>query len=520
MTEAAGGNAGALDSSPPEDSPGSGGPASLRQRAASGIRWTSLSAFVSIGAQIVQLTVLARLLDPREFGLAASAMILIGLATQLNEAGIANAIIAKQTTDRNVLSSLYWASILIGVVFTLATIAATPLVTAYFGEPDLAPLVLLAAPALLIVSFGQIYGAILAKELGFKPLARIEVTSSVAGASVAILTAALGAGAESIIFGFLSQTATSASWLALRGWRAMPPRLRLRRSDLRGYLSFGAYQMGERVATYFGSNLDYALIGGFLSQSALGIYSVAFRLITIPQMRLNPILTRVAYPVFAKRQDDTAALRRGFQELTTIVAFIAFPVTAGLAVTAPRLIPVAFGSQWDASVPILQILAPLGALFALGNINGTLFLAKDRPDLGFKLNLLRIAIIGAAFSIAIGGGMKAIAWSFLGVTLIMAIVIGGILNRLIGLTLRGYLGAIRGPSLLAAAMVAAVLVATPGLSAALGGDGAVLIAQVALGVIVYLGFALLFAREEIRAVWTMVAGRGRTASGVAAARRR
>jgi O-antigen/teichoic acid export membrane protein len=454
---------------------------------------------------MVQLAVLARLLDPVQFGLAASTMLVVGFANQLSEAGITNAIIAKQTTDRDVLSSLYWANILIGVAFAVALIASIPMVTAYFGEAGLAALMLLAAPALIIAPFGQLYGAVLAKELSFRPLAGIEMVSSVAGAAVAITAAALGAGAAAIICGFLTQSATRATWLAIRGWRAVPPRMHLRRRDLDGYLSFGAYQMGERTANYVGSNLDYALIGGFLSQGALGIYSVAFRLITIPQLRLNPILTRVAYPVFAKRQDDNRALQRGFLELTTMVALVAFPIMAGLAVTAPRFIPVVFGPQWTESVPILQILSVLGALFALGNLNGSVFLAKDRPDLGLKLNLLRMAIIGVAFPVAIDGGLKAIAWSFLGVAVLMMFVLRAVLGRLIDLTLADYLSALSRPTLLTVGMAATVLAATPVLAAVLGGNWAVLVAQVAVGVFAYLAFGWIFARGEVRAVIRMIA---------------
>ena len=89
------------------------------------------------------------------------------------------------------------------------------------------------------------------------------------------------------------------------------------------------------------------------------------------------------------------ALKR-LGRLLAAVGLVAFPVMAGLAVTAPQLVPVVFGPEWRESVPILQILSALGALFALGNLTGSVFLAKDRPDLGLKLNLLRMAILAAA----------------------------------------------------------------------------------------------------------------------------
>jgi lipopolysaccharide exporter len=483
---------------------------SLRQRAASGARWTSLSALMAIGAQMVQLAILARLLDPREFGLAASAMIIVGLLSIVSEGGITNAIIARQTTDRDVLSSLYWANVLIGAALALVMIAVIPAATAYFGQPDLADLMLLAAPSLIIAPIGQVYGAILEKELIFSPLARIEMGAAIAGSVVAVISAASGLGAAAIIYGYLAQTATRALCLAIRGWHVERPRMHLRRRDLDGYIRFGAYQMGERTINYFGSNLDYALIGGFLSQTALGIYSVAFRLVTIPQMRLNPILTRVAFPVFAKRQEDDDALRRGFLELTTMVAYVSFPVMVGFALTAPRLIPVVFGPLWAESVPILQILAILGALFSLGNLTGAVFLAKNRPDLGLKINLLRLALIAVSFPIALGAGLQAVAWAFVGVAVLMFFVLRRVLGRLMGLSTLAYLSALSRPTLISAAMAATVLASTPLLATMLGGDAIVLIMQAVVGAVAYVGFTLLFARAWATELWKMIRGAGRT----------
>jgi O-antigen/teichoic acid export membrane protein len=493
--------------------PGGGGgdsseaPGELRRRAAGGARWTSVSAAVSVGLQIAQLVVLARLLDPREFGLAASAMVVLGLTERISEAGITNAIIAKKTTDRDVLSSLYWANILIGGAFALAMVAVIPAVTSFFDQPDLAELLLLGAPALLIAPFGQLYGALLARELDFKPLAGIEVTAAVAGTAAAIAAAAAGVGAAALILGWLTQAATRSIALAVRGWSIERPRRRLRRDDLHGYLSFGAYQIGERVANYLGSNLDYALIGAYIGQAALGIYSVAFRLITVPQMKLNPVLTRVAYPVFALRSHDDAALRRGFLELSRAVAFVSFPLMAGLAVVAPQFVPVAFGPQWEESIPILQILTILGVLFSLGNLNGSVFLAKNRPDLGLKLNLTRLAIIVVAFAITFDGGLEAVAWAFVAAALAMMLILRGVMYRLIGLTLRAYLGALLRPALIAGPMAAVVLAVTPGLESLFDADAAVLAGQILVAAVSCAAFAALFARTELKGLWALVAAR-------------
>jgi lipopolysaccharide exporter len=485
-------------------------PPSLRAAAAAGARWTFVSMAMTIIAQLGQLAILARILDPRDFGLAASAMVVIGLATRVGDAGINNAIIAKQTNDNNVLSSLYWANVLVGVAISLLLVASIPVATAYFDEPGLAGLILLAVPASLIAPVGQQFQMLLQKELHFKPLASVETAAAMSGAITAVLLALAGAGAASLIGGYLVQQTVRALWLAIRGWNTAKPSFRLRRSDLKGYLSFGMYQLGERTTNYLGSNLDYTLIGGMLGASALGVYSIAYRLISIPQMRLNPIITRVAFPVFARRQDDDEALCRGYLEVTRLVAFISFPMMAGFAVTAPQLVPVAFGPQWSDSIPILQVLSIVGVMFSLGNLNGSLFMAKNRPDLGLKLNVGRLVLLLCALIPAIQlGGILAVAWAFVGVVTITGFFTRWLLTRLIDMKPLAYFKAIRQPLVATLAMIAVVLLATPGLKSVFASDAGVLFAQAGIGAAVYAACTVLLARTWALETWRLVV-RGRS----------
>jgi O-antigen/teichoic acid export membrane protein len=116
-----------------------------------------------------------------------------------------------------------------------------------------------------------------------------------------------------LIYAQLAVASVKAAQLAFYGWRRWTPKLRLRRRDLKGFVGFGLYQMGERTIYYWSSNIDYVLIGRFLGPEQLGLYTIAYQLVVMPVSRLAPVLTRVAFPVFAKRQHDDAALRRGFE---------------------------------------------------------------------------------------------------------------------------------------------------------------------------------------------------------------
>jgi O-antigen/teichoic acid export membrane protein len=465
------------------------------------------STAISVLAQFIQLAALARLLTPSEFGLAASALIVTNLASLVQDGGLNNAIIAKRTDDRNVLSSLYWANFLAGGVVAAAVVGSIPLATEYFGEPDLADLLLLAAPASLIAPLGQQYGIRLQKDLHFRAFAIISTTAVLVSTAAAVGSAALGAGATSLIIGYLVLTTVRALLLAVKGWSVERPLLRLRRADLTGYLRFGLFLTGTRIMTYFGSNADYIVIGGILGTRPLGVYSIAYRVVTMPQMKLNPALTRVAFPVFAQRQTDDAALRRGFLELTRLIAFVSLPLMAVTCATAPQLVPTVFGDEWEDSIIVLQILTIAGAVMSLGNLNSAMFLAKDRPDLGFKLNVLRLALLFPTLFVAASlGTLATVAATFAGVVAFMFVVSRVELERLIGMSLASYAAALRQPTLVASFTGLAGWLTGIAMPADMS-DASLLVAQLSASAGGFAVAVVLFARRWVADTWRLFSSR-------------
>ena len=98
-----------------------------------------------------------------------------------------------------------------------------------------------------------------------------------------------------------------------------------RRSHLKGYLNFGAYQMGEKSVNFLAERLDQILIGLILGQQVLGYYSLAINLISLPVSRINPIITRVAFPVFSILQNQDAQLRMSYMTVSRVLSAVNFP---------------------------------------------------------------------------------------------------------------------------------------------------------------------------------------------------
>lgn len=479
----------------------------LKQQALSGVKWTGTSMAAVTALQFITLAILARLLSPADFGLMGMIMVVIGFAQAFADMGISNAIIHRQDATCDQLSSLYWVNIFAGVIVFCVVCASTPLVVSFYHEPRLSNLLYLAALIFLITPLGQQFQILLQKELQFNRLAKIEIATSAVNSTVAIGAALAGYGVYSLIFGQLAATSAKVALLCGVGWRHWRPRLHFSKQDLKGYLRFGVYQMGERTINYLNSNLDYLLIGSMLGANELGYYTLAYNLIIRPSAIINPVITKVAFPVFSLIQNETDKLRRGYLKVLQLLATVNFPIMFGFAAVAPIMVPVIFGEQWLPSILLIQILTIVGLLRSTGNPVGSLLLAKGRADLGFKWNLALTAtqIPGLYLGAKFGGAMGvAIAFSIL---LILYSIAGYLIliRKLIGPCLRVYLQSMW-PSLWTSAVMAVAVIFIGGFLNSMPSPIR-LIMQVLTGAMVFLGLMIFSQRMLLNEIKSMIFNR-------------
>lgn len=430
----------------------------LKAHASRGVRWTTISSVVTNASEILRMLVLARILLPGDFGLMAIVLVVIGFAQTYTDLGLTQAIIHRQDATRQQLSSLYWLSVLTGVVATMAVWFSAPLVAAFFEEPRVISLVRVVATVFLLSGFSSQFETLLLKDLRFRTVAVQEIIASVCSFALGVAMALAGFGVWSLVGGFVGAAILKSLFLLQVGLKDYRPMLRFQRADIAGYLSFGMFQLGERSVNYIGSRLDQVLIGRLLGMQALGYYSFAFNFAYRPIWRINPVVTRVAFPLFSRLQNETDALRRGYIKVIGLLSMINAPLLLGLAAVAPVGVPVVFGEKWVPSVPLLQILALYALPRSVMNPIGALQYAKGRADLGFKWQLFMtlftvpLIVVGAY-----AGGAKGVALALLLQQIILAVPFYRYMVRpLVGPCAREYLGVVARPSIVAGIVAIAV----------------------------------------------------------------
>lgn len=464
-----------------------------------GIKWTGLSSIVNTIVQLLQYIILARLLSPDDYGLLGMITVVIVFSQVFTDLGISSAIIYYKNLTKEQLSTLYWINLLAGFFVFLIILLLRPLIADFYNESRLTELLIYVSFIFLVTPVGQQFQFLLQKELNFNQLAKVEILSVVLGSFSAITLAFLGFGVYSQIWGQLITAGTKSIYLLGIGWKKWRPQFVFKLKGLKEVVKFGAFKMGSKTVGYFASNIDYLLIGRYLGAEALGIYNLAYQLIVIPVTKINPIVTKVAFPVFSLYQDDNEVINKSFINMSKLLSVVTFPILIGLIACADVFVPVIFGTKWESAIPVVKILAILGILRVLMNPNGSLLLGKGRADLGFIWDLFVAIFNGIAIWLVVKEGIIKVALVYVFVSFLNFILGRRLLYHVTKLKSKDYFSALVKPTIIGVLMGILVYLVEIFLLKKLNlvPNWFMLIGLIALGCIVYIFLFLLIDKSFI-----------------------
>jgi len=374
----------------------------------SGILWSAISRVTIHVFQFITLIILARLLTPDEFGLIASSLVVLGFLNIFRDLGISSAIIQKTNLNDELINSVYWIVLLIGIMMNLVLFFSAHLIAEFYNADKLTSILKVMSFSFSITSISIMHQALLERELKFKKIAICEMSAIIAGSLSAIVLAFLGFGIWSLVI----QGLVNAFALTLILWLLNPyrPRFLFSFSEIKSIFKFSANLSGFNIVNYFVRNADYVLIQKYLGEEQLGYYNIAYRIMLYPLQNIASVFSRVMFPFYSKLQSDNARISEMYIRLVNNIALISFPLMLFITAASDVLLLSLLGEKWSSTIPILIILAPIGMIQSVYTPAGSIFQAKGRTDLWFKWGLFTGVIFVSAFVL----GLK---WGILGVSI-------------------------------------------------------------------------------------------------------
>lgn len=471
----------------------------LRARVMRGLGWKAVSLVTLQLSRLVVALILARLLAPRDFGLAGMVLVFSALVFIFADLGLGSALVQRAHITQADRSTVFWTTLGIGALLTLVGVAVSGLIADFYGEPTVAALFVGLSLNFVIVGVGATHTALLNRSMRFKGLELLKVAATLIGAVVGIWAAVAGHGAWAIIGQLLAIEvvfAIAVWWLC--PWR---PSFTYSRASLRSLGVFGGNVLGTQLLFFANRNADNLLIGRFLGPASLGTYVLSYNVMLAPFNQIAGPLQEVLYPALSRVQDDARRIASVWLRVNRLVGALAIPALAGLAVLAPDFVPVVLGDQWQEAIPVIQILTWVGALQALQRLNSSILQARNRTG-----TLLRFAFVGTlATLVAFVAGLH---WGIVGIAAGYAISSTFVESAYTWLTARAMgispLVLVRALAGVAQATLAMVAVLLPARALLVRAETAVaprLIVLVVLGALVYLALVSWRApalRDEVR----------------------
>lgn len=376
----------------------------LTKRSVAGVLWTGLSVGIEGILQLLAVIVLARLLAPSDFGLFAAALIVVGFSKIFSGLGVGPAIVQRaELLDRHVRVG-FTLSILFSLAIAGVVCVAAPGLAVLLRLPDLTPVVRAASLIFVCQGISMVAQALAQRALRFRWLAAVSAGSFMLGfAVVAPALAWHGYGVWALIGALLVQHASQMVLLLAGQPHAKRPLMDLQTTS--ELLYFGSGFTLARLANYLANQSDKLVVGRALGAPALGLYTVAYQVVTVPPILVGQVLDRVLFPAMALVQKEPHRLARAFCSAVAVCAVVTLPLSIMLTLLSEEIAAVLFGEQWSGAVLPLQILA-LGMMFrtssklsdSVARATGAVYARAWRQGV-FAANIVALSIVGQFWGI-------------------------------------------------------------------------------------------------------------------------
>ena len=469
---------------------------SLDRALAGGIAWNATAKVVGQVAAWVSTLYVARVLAPDDFGVVTMAMVVVTFLGMLGEFGIGAAVIQHRDLDREQLEQLHLTAFGLGLLCGSILLAVSFPVGMFFRSEQVPRMVAVMSLTIVFSSLRTVPLAVLQRDLKFKQSAGYELAQSLCVSGLSALLAFAGLGYWTLVF---SNVFGAALQSALVLYRYPIAFRRPEYSRLSGLIGFSRDTLTSRLAWYLFQDADFFVAGRILGKSALGAYSFAWTIASVPVEKITATLATVLMPVFSAVQSDRDALRRYLCISTELLAAVAMPASVGLLLCAPELVRVGLGSQWEAAIFPLRVLAGYSAIRSLLPILSHAIVALGDTRFVALNSLLTAGVMPIAFLVGTRWGINGVALAWIAIhPLVGAIPLGHRALNKLEIPFAQYWRALRPAITSTAGMVGSVLLFAHLFEAA--GDKTILALKIFAGAVSYCALIVGFFGNRLRSV--------------------
>ena len=378
---------------------------SLKRKSAIAIAWNF---FDKVGSQLILIViglVVTRILSQKEYGLIGLLGIFIALSSALIDSGFVSALIRKKDASELDYNTVFYFNIGVSSFLYAVLFCCAPLIANFYNQPQLVILARVVFLSLIINSLGLVQGAQMTKNVRFKQLSVINLTSLLLSSILSLIFAVKGLGVWALVVQSVGNAAFRVSLLwVVSKWR--PSRL-FSFEALKAQLKYGMEMSAASLLTNLFQFLYGQLIGRFFPLTVMGNYTQASKYSDMPTSILSTTLSNSMFPIYSQIKDDPERLKRAFQKTIRLTSFLAFPALLGLAVVGPGVLELLISKKWEGAFVYFQLLCLAGIPTIFINSNQYFVMIGERVTEFIYIEITKIIILLIVFFSTVQYGIMA-----------------------------------------------------------------------------------------------------------------
>jgi lipopolysaccharide exporter len=376
----------------------------------------------AFGKGVIFLTtvILARMLQPQDFGLMAMALVVINFLKKIQNLGVGDAFIYYQDQTNTFANTAFLISTVTGLFFSTLIFFSARGVASFYQEPGAIPVIQALSVWFIIINLGATHEAVLKKEMDFHKRFFPQITQSVVKGGCSIILAATGFGVWSLVWGQLSGEVASTVlfWVACQ-WR---PQIQFSLDAAKTLIHYGSQTILMKFLQGVFRNVDYLIIGHRMDTAQLGFYTIAFRMPDIVIEGIQSAVTPVIFSAYSKVQNDIHVLKRGFLKTLKFVSIFCIPISLGMYIIAPEFVEVFYTNRWAPVVPVTRVLSIYAIINAFDSQASIIYRATDRISIANKIGIIKMISAIPVLWFAAGYSIFAVAIAQVFLALFIAVI--------------------------------------------------------------------------------------------------
>ena len=371
-----------------------------------GVKWNGINRFSNTIVSFLVGIVLARLLDPSDYGTVGMTAIFFAIAAIFIDGGFGTALIRKKSLTEDDCSTIFYFNITASIIAYFILFFSSPYIAAFLKVPVLKDVIRVSGLNMVIGSFGSIHFALLTKKVDFKTPAILSVGLNLLNAVISIYLAYNEYGVWALVFPgvMICFFKVILIWI-ISPWR---PKWIFSMKSFKEMFSFSSNLVINSILDKFYNEGTQMVIGRYYTPQTLGYYSKGMNTAQLPSMSLYGIVGSVTFPILAKIQDDNDTLVHVYRKYIRILSMVIFFVMILLAALAKPYILFLYSEKWEPAIIFVQLFCFRYLLFHIHAINWNLLLVKGRSDIALKKEIINKTVKFTLLIVSIPFGVVAI----------------------------------------------------------------------------------------------------------------